>query len=171
MKKIIEIARELGITPQAVYKKINKQLSKELETHVHKGEKNELLIDEEGQAIIKNSVKSNVIKPTRSRLVTNYEAQIETLLKRNNELQQELNQERKYSHEQIEQTLNMMKQLTEQMGELTRNNQVLLKLEQERSMGKTGEQVRIRERRTNNVTPTKVQVREQKGLFGKLFGH
>ena len=56
MKTIAELASELNVTPQAIYKKI-KQFKQPLKQHLHKGEKGKTLIDSEGQVIIRNSFK------------------------------------------------------------------------------------------------------------------
>jgi len=52
MKTVAEIAKEVGVSTQAIYKKINQSLRSELSAYIHvvDGQK---LIDKEGEAIIK----------------------------------------------------------------------------------------------------------------------
>ena len=54
MKSISTLARELKVSPQAVYKKVNNQLSTKLKGHVHK-ENGKTVIDEDGEKIIRES--------------------------------------------------------------------------------------------------------------------
>ncbi len=62
MKTVSEIAKEIGVTPQAVYKRLNNQLKTSLKAHLHKGLKGETLIDDDGEQIIKEAFKP-VVKP------------------------------------------------------------------------------------------------------------
>lgn len=62
MKTVSEIAKEIGVTPQAVYKRLNNQLKTSLKGRLHKGLKGETLIDADGERIIKESFKQ-VVKP------------------------------------------------------------------------------------------------------------
>lgn len=63
MKKVSEIAKELGVSPQAIYKRINKTFKQPLKQHVHKDEKGKTLIDSEGIEIIRRSFEPAVQQP------------------------------------------------------------------------------------------------------------
>lgn len=55
MKKVSEIAKELTVTRQSIYKRINSTLTDELTGHIFKDEKGSMLIDTEGVVILKES--------------------------------------------------------------------------------------------------------------------
>lgn len=52
MKTVAEIAKELQVTPQAVYKRLN-LFNNRFKTHIHKGLKGEKLLDADGESILK----------------------------------------------------------------------------------------------------------------------
>ena len=54
-KTIKQLSKELKVTPQAIYKKINNQLNNELLNHITKGKRGETLVDKEGEDIIKST--------------------------------------------------------------------------------------------------------------------
>lgn len=124
MKSISEIARELKITPQAVYKKVNNQLKTKLKNHIHKDASGKTLIDEDGQAIIKLSVlrSSQPVENQSSQSVVN---QIE----QENELFNLLKEQLKIKDGQIQELLNQNGHLIQKIE----NMQVLLKNEQEKN--------------------------------------
>lgn len=57
MKTIKQVAKELDITTQAVYKKINQTLKYELKNHIHT-QNNKRFIDDEGFVILKSSLQT-----------------------------------------------------------------------------------------------------------------
>jgi hypothetical protein len=62
LKTVVEISKELNISPQAIYKKINNQLSTKLLNHIHKDLNGKTCLDEDGERIIKESL-SQKFKP------------------------------------------------------------------------------------------------------------
>ena len=63
MKKVSELAKELGVSPQSIYKRINKTFKQQLKQHVHKDESGKTLIDSGGEEIIKRSFKRKDDEP------------------------------------------------------------------------------------------------------------
>jgi hypothetical protein len=55
MKTVLEIAKENGVTTQAVYQRIGKQKDKELKNCIKKGKKGETLINKCGEELLKLS--------------------------------------------------------------------------------------------------------------------
>lgn len=55
MKKISEIAKELGVSRQAIYKRVNSTLKQQLTPFVYKDKTGTTLIKPEGVAILRNS--------------------------------------------------------------------------------------------------------------------
>lgn len=147
MKTIKQIADELGVSTQAIYKKINKTLKIELSSHI-KQINGQRLIDEQGELIIKSSLqplqttienqKSNSQEnPANSENIAvanglqplqivgenaQLKEQVEFLKTQIEKLQEELSKEREHSRQQAE-----------TLAELTRNSQILLKQEQEKT--------------------------------------
>ena len=52
MKKISEVAKELGVSRQTVYRRVTKNATAELQSHVTKDDRGTTLIDTEGVAIL-----------------------------------------------------------------------------------------------------------------------
>lgn len=63
MKKVSEVAKELGVSPQSIYKRINNTFKQRLKEHVHKDEGGKTLIDTEGIEIIRESFKPTDCEP------------------------------------------------------------------------------------------------------------
>lgn len=120
MKTVTEFANELGVTPQAVYKKIN-QFKRELTTGLKKGDNGKTLITPKGQAFLRDKFQLSCQR-VDNELTTRLEQE-------NRELREDLRTEREHNRELNNRILN----IAEQMAELTRNNQILLKQEQERN--------------------------------------
>lgn len=119
MKSIPQIAREIGVTPQAVYKKVNNQLSTSLKPFLHKSEKGKISISIEGESLIKESFNKTSTSDVNS---DSSDSQSQ-----DNQMTSEfilfLQQQIKVKDEQIQE---MLKQ--------NQNMQVLLKQEQERTL-------------------------------------
>lgn len=124
MKSISDFAKELNISPQAIYKKINHQLTTELVTHIHKGLNGKTLIDEVGEIIIKESLtqkfkfSDNQFKPSSQPFNSNFE--LVELLKKQLEVKDN----------QIGELLNQQESLIEKIE----NMQILLKSEQDKKI-------------------------------------
>lgn len=74
MKTVLEIAKENGVTTQAVYQRIGKQRDKELKNCIKKGKKGETLINKCGEELLKSSF-SKSIHPTIAQDVANKSTQ------------------------------------------------------------------------------------------------
>ena len=62
MLTVSELAQELGVTPQAVYKRINGDLKLSLKKYIQKGKGGKIVIATEGAELIKQSFKPS-LKP------------------------------------------------------------------------------------------------------------
>ena len=176
MKTIKQTADELGITTQAVYKKINKSMKNELRNYLKTVNK-QILIDEQGINLIRDSLQPlpTVVNQSTNETIANNE-EIESNENTNHSdrdfkffneqilflrdqlklLQEELRIEREHSREQSDKVIS----LAEQLAELNKNNQILLKQEQEKTTLLLPEQLEV------------VSLDEQKnkkGLFQKIF--
>jgi hypothetical protein len=122
MRSVSEIAKDLRITPQAVYKKVHNQLKNELKGHVHKDGKGKTLIDEEGEQIIKGSLNRDS-QPFKQPDSQPGENQL------NNEFVLLLKDQLKVKDCQIQDLMNQNGSLLDKIE----NMQVLLKNEQEKT--------------------------------------
>lgn len=95
MKSPYQIAKEIGVSHQSVYRRLETTLRNEMQGHVHTSEKGKMLIDADGEEIIRNSFAK------QEETVSQSETEVEFLRKQ-------------------------VAFLTEQLVELTRNNQVLM---------------------------------------------
>ena len=59
MKKIAEVAKELGVSRQTVYRRVTKNATAELQSHVTKDDRGTTLIDTEGVAILTKMLDCN----------------------------------------------------------------------------------------------------------------
>lgn len=131
MKTIAELSKELNVTPQAVYKKLNKQFKQQLKNHLHKGDKGETLIDKEGQSILSDSFKQafkTVQQPVDSTVNELFNEQLKSKDLQINALNAQidiLTKELSKSNEHI-------REISSTLIELNRNNQVLLKQAQDK---------------------------------------
>jgi len=105
---VSELARELSVSVQSIYKKINKSMRNELYSHV-KTIKGQKVIDEQGAEIIKNSFKSNYTDTAKNGEYEylNHFKQISTL-KENESLKEQI-QILKDSNNAVESILNQFK--------------------------------------------------------------
>lgn len=60
MKTVSELAKELNVTPQAIYKRLNKTLKTELKRHVQTDESGKKVITSDGVALIKRSFEQDL---------------------------------------------------------------------------------------------------------------
>ena len=134
MKSPYKLSQELSISSTAVYKKI-KQLENELEPYIKK-KNGKILLSDEAERILRNSF-SEVIQPVSEQFDKQLDNQLDRLDSR---LYNQLNTENEYLREQnktllekVGQQSNQIAELAEKLVELTRNSQVLLKQEQDKS--------------------------------------
>lgn len=66
--KISEVAKELGVSPQAVYKRVNKTFKQHLKPFVYKNDKGVTLVKPKGIEIIKESFKQPFNEPFSNNL-------------------------------------------------------------------------------------------------------
>ena len=118
MKSISQISKEIGVSTQAVYKKIKKE---PLSTSLHgllTTVDNKLTADETGERLIKATFNKNTVPSASTKEIDNLttefirslQAQIESLTLQNEDLRQQLNEERQHSREQAEKMLPLLEQ-------------------------------------------------------------
>lgn len=132
---VSDIAEECGVTKQAVYKKL-KQFEDMGPEYWSKNDKGELNITEKGYAYLIDSFQPSIEakKQTDNRQV-NMDL-VAVLQHENSRLRQEidrLNEQNDTERQHIRELTDKIMKLAEQLAELNRNNQVLLKTEQERT--------------------------------------
>jgi len=128
MKTIAQIAREIGVSKQAVHHRIKKEpLKSALHDKVETID-NALHIDIDGERLIKSAFNTNVVDSSSimidemtSELVEVLKAQITELTAQNEDLRQQLNDERTHSRKQADEIL----QLAQQGQKLAENAQTL----------------------------------------------
>lgn len=162
MKTIKELAKELNLSKQAIYKKINTQLSSELEGHIFK-DQNIIMVDDIGIEVIKNSILdvsppeqvSSAFQPEKiqsdTSLATNYIASLE------NQIDKLENQIYKKDNLILKQQTTI-DELVNKIG----NMQVLLKTEQEKNL--IAQHIEKTEALEEKVPAQK------KSFFQRLFG-
>lgn len=136
-KTIKQISEDLGISRQAVYKKIKKEpLATNLQPFTTTVD-NVVYIDMEGIGFIEAafekdttpSVSTPVDTELTDRLIDSLQAQIENLTEQNKDAREQLNKEREYNRIQTDRLNELTNKLTillEQSQQLQQNNQVLL---------------------------------------------
>jgi predicted DNA-binding protein YlxM (UPF0122 family) len=146
VKSPYQIAKELNVSPQAVYQKIDR-MQETLNKYIQRRGK-KMLIDEQGESLIKSSFPNNVEQVIEqlkaSSLDTIEQAKLNTveqvlnkqlntensfLRARVEVLEAELNTERIHSREQADK----LSDLAARLADLSRNNQILLGAEQSRT--------------------------------------
>jgi len=164
MKSPYQIAKECGVSSQAVYQKIDR-MKEQLTTHIQRDGK-KILIDEQGETLLKSTflnlveqeieqakqiveqaVEYPVEQVVEQGLLKQLNTENEYLREQNNTLMQELSRERQEASKEREQNqtnlererehsrqqAERLSELSEKLFELTRNSQVLLKQEQDKS--------------------------------------
>ena len=144
MKTISQIAAEIGVSKQAVHKKIKQE---PLSTNLHelmttKGKTVYISVD--GENLIKQAfcnfaasttstnsttVSTNMVDDITAQFISSLQAQLDALTEQNRDLREQLNQERMHIREQADK----LSDLAAQLAELARNNQILLGAEQSRT--------------------------------------
>lgn len=129
MKTIAEIASEIGVSRQAVYKKIKQEpLSSSLRPFTVNRD-NVTYIETDGENLIKstfsNATHSNMSTNTGDSMAVQFiaslQGQIDTLIEQNRDLREQLNQERQHSRVQADK----ITELATDMARLANNAQKL----------------------------------------------
>ena len=147
MKTIKKIADEIGVSKQAVYKRLKGKLHTVCAPHVHT-DNGVTYISEQGETLIKKDFESTMSAPSEhvqsvNKAHTNRQPDVHGacteytqnndeiifLREQNKALLQELNQEREHSRQQAVRVTD----LAEALADLTRNQQLLLGAEQSRT--------------------------------------
>lgn len=151
MKTVAQVASELKVTPQAIYKRINKTFKTELKQHVKKDNSGKTVISEVGVDLIKRS-----FEQVLNEFETGFK-QVET------DITDHLKQEIEYLRNQIakkdEQIAKKDEQIQEQLREASRLHQntqeILLRLNSKLML----------EDKQSQEAPTE----QKQGFFSKLF--
>lgn len=120
---ISKLAKEIGVTPQAIYQKIR---SKQYINQFKKDVNGKLLLDAESIEFIKNLFVNTLEKDVNETVNANQ------LFYKIEMLENELKLEREHSRKQADEITNFAKQF----AELTKNNQILLGIEQNKTAPK-----------------------------------
>ena len=147
MKSVAELANELNVTPQAIYKRLNGSLKVRLKNHTQR-KNGKTVIDSEGQAIIKNSFETKIKKDSK---------QVENV---NTILVEQLQKK----DEQIQQLMNQNENLLEKIE----NMQVLLRHEQEKNMILIEQQTHDDTKIFTDIS--EVENKQSKSWWEKLIG-
>jgi len=178
MKTILQIAKEIGVTKQAVYKRYKGKLYPKLIPYIHTIE-GTAYISERGITLIKNDflkdgisedgsseyiqdtpldISEDTQKDTPSDiLIQVLQKEIEIKNKQIENISAELTKEREHSRNQSDKILG----LADQLASLNKNNQVLLREAQEKTA------ILLPEKFSDN---TSVEPEKKKGFFKKRFG-
>jgi uncharacterized protein YPO0396 len=158
MKSPYKIAKELSVSPQSVYQKIER-LQDQLNPHIQRNGK-KILIDEKGETLLKSTFLNKVeqgidqeVQEVEQGMFNQLNKQLnienEYLRKQNELLIQELSRERQETSKEREQSqiaiekerehsrqqAQSLAELSEKLAELTKNGQILLlKQEQENTL-------------------------------------
>ena len=115
MKTVSEIAKEMGVSPQAVYKKINGSMGAELKKHLHKDKRGRTVIDSTGARLLMG--KGSAKDPSSTKQKKPVDNSMSTLL------MEQLREKDKQISELLDQNTSLIQKLE--------NMQVLLKNEQQ----------------------------------------
>lgn len=154
LKSPYRLAKEIGVTNQAVYKKINGALSNQLDNHIQRTSNGKILLDAAAEEIIRQSFQEVVqpieqpivqpsISPLDNRLDSHLLQENSFLRQRIEMLESELRAEREHSKELADKVESLAEKaeantdraldLTNQLMELMKANQVLLGIEQSKT--------------------------------------
>jgi hypothetical protein len=136
VKSPYQIAKELKVSPQAVYKKLTDAFNNQFNNHIQRTEKGKYLLDEVAEQALKDMfnklvqpVQQQNIEPVEQPLLNQLNTENSFLRTRIEALEEELKTERNHSREQTDK----LSDLAMQLAELTRNNQILLGAEQSKT--------------------------------------
>jgi len=136
MKSPYQIAKELKVSPQAVYKRMTDEFTNQYSNHIQRSAKGKYKLDEVAEKGLKDlfnqvaqPVKQYYNDQVEQSLLNHLTIENSFLRSRVESLEEELKTERIHSREQTDKLSDLAAQLTE----LTRNNQVLLGAEQSRT--------------------------------------
>jgi len=136
MKSPYQIAKELNVSPQAIYKRLTNEFNNQFNNHIQRTQKGRYLLDpvaEQGLRdlfnIVQQPVQQSPIEPVVQPLLNQLNSENEFLRHRIDVLEQELKVEREHSREQTDRLTN----LAAKLAALTENSQVLLGAEQSRT--------------------------------------
>jgi len=151
MKSPYQVAKEIGVTPQAVYKRLTPELLNQLGKHIQLKENGKYLLDVVAEGFLKSQFNKVVQTPIEiaepetiepveqnktqkeGQVTSVHDREIDFLRARIEVLESELQVERKHSREQSDKIISLAEQITEQLAELSRNNQILLGAEQSKT--------------------------------------
>jgi len=165
---MLQIAKEIGVTKQAVFYRIKKPpLSDTIKPFISK-ENGVLMFDIKGETLIKQAFNVEIVKTFNDKetlkLNTSFDSEIIKLLQDNilvlqEQLKTKDNQIEKISDE-LAKEREHSRDISDKLFELTRNSQILLKQEQDKTVVLLPEQLDI-----NSSDGTK----NKKGFFQRLF--
>jgi len=151
MKSPYKLSKELSVSSTAVYKKI-KQLDNELEPYIIK-KNGKILLNDEAERILRNSF-LEVIQPISEQLDNQFSNEFDKLYNQLNTENEYLRGQNKILLDKVGQQSDQIADLAEKLTELNRNQQILLKQEQDK----------------NNFLLSDVRPEEnKKSLWQKLF--
>jgi len=169
MKSPYKIAKELNVSPQAVYKRMSEQFNNEFNNHIQRTTTGQYKLDDVAERALK-ALFNQVVEPVEDLVVEPVEQLNESLLNQMNSensflrarvesLEEELKTERTHSREQADK----LSDLAAQLAELTRNNQLLLGAEQSRT------NPALLPPNLGVSTETPKEAWKKKGFFKKMF--
>ena len=175
MKSPYQIAREIGVTPQAVYKKLTNEFTNSLKDHIQRLENGKYLLDETAERTLKllfnqvehkieqsdNNQVGQIEQPLLNRLNSQLNSENSFLRTRVESLEEELKTERIHARQQSDK----LSDLAAQLAELTRNNQILLGAEQSR----TNPALLVDDESSRQPAQSEESGRK-KGFLGGVFG-
>ncbi len=160
MKSPYQIAKELNVSPQAVYKKLTSEFTDKLTNHIQRTPEGKYSLDEVAEKALKNrfnqvaqQMQQHTVESIEQQLLNQLNTENKFLRERIEVLEHEISKERDHSHEQADK----LADLASQLAELTRNNQILLSTEQSRKNpsflidGKSSSQVMERPKKKNGI--------------------
>ena len=163
MKTIKQIADEYGVTVQTIYRKLDKvkQVKQNGENSLTCKTKGVTCLTNDGEAYLKEIFKQFNTEPENIKKNSNgfnntESGEIIYLREQNKILQEELIKANEHSREQSDKVIS----LAEQLAELNKNNQILLKQAQDKATVFLPEKIEV-----NSPTETE----NKKGLFKKIF--
>jgi chromosome segregation ATPase len=124
MKSPYRIAQEIGVSPQAVYKRLTPEFIRQLNNHIKRNEKGKYLLDEEAEKAVKalfNAVEQLDQQTDEQPLLNQLNSENAFLRQRVEALEEELTTERTHSRAQSDK----ITELAAEMARLANNAQQL----------------------------------------------